>query len=509
MSKYIRRIVVALLSLVCFVACKEREGGEMSETRKLLNDVQTYMDERPDSALVVLRGMNIHNDEYGQMLIHYAQGRTLSASEDYPAAIISFFNAEKIAKELNNPYVLGLIYHSVSGIYGKTYNYIEQQNYAQMAYDYFVLSGNEDHILSGLETLTEAHYNNKDYDRSAELAQKLIENTKTNNREQINNRGLRLLSRSYIKSAKYSEAKDILLRLKSQTESLTTQDYRNLCLAYIKTGELDSANVYRRFAQTDEHKSLWVVIKDPVTGTPVANIFDLEEPMASADTVIQKIINQNLAQTVANYHAYEHNMQEAELKSERMSKVVIIIIASVLLVFLCIWYRMHLKAHRREMEMKMLEAENIRHILKVTKEDASAMQSSVNQLFEQKFKSIDELCNTYYVYQGSQHERAKIYNNVISIISNLSKDRKTISELEAFVNTYKNNLMSDFRCEFPALKDEDYLLFLYIVVDFSSRAISILIGESLPVVYNRKSSLKRKIQQSASPMKERFLAEFA
>lgn len=290
---------------------------------------------------------------------------------------------------------------------------------------------------------------------------------------------------------------------------LTTQDYRNLCLAYIKTGELDSANVYRRFAQTDGHKSLWVVIKDPVTGTPVANIFDLEEPMASADTVIQKIINQNLAQTVANYHAYEQNMQEAELKSERMSKVVIIIIASVLLIFLCIWYRMHLKAHRRETEMKMLEAENIRYILKVTKEDASAMQQSVNQLFEQKFKSIDELCNTYYVYQGSQHERAKIYNNVISIISNLSKDRKTISELETFVNTYKNNLMSDFRREFPALKDEDYLLFLYIVVDFSSRAISILIGESLPVVYNRKSSLKRKIQQSVSPMKERFLAEFA
>ena len=498
--------VLLIITAITIVSCN---GARKSETFRLLEDVDSYIEARPDSALVVLRGMNIHNNEYGQMLIHYAQGRTLSASEDYPAAIISLFNAEKIAKELNNPYVLGLIYHSVSGIYGKTYNYIEQQNYAQMAYDYFVLSGNEDHILSGLETLTEAYYNNKDYDRSAELAQKLIENAKTNDREQIYNRGLRYLSRSYIKSAKYAEAKDILLRLKSQTESLTTQDYRSLCLAYIKTGELDSANVYRRFAQTEEHKSLWVVIKDPVTGKPVANIFDLEEPMSSADTVIQKIINQNLAQTVANYHAYEQNMQEAELKSERMSKVVIIIIASVLLVFLCIWYRMHLKAHRKEMEMKMLEAENIRHILKVTKEDASAMQSSVNQLFEQKFKSIDELCNTYYVYQGSQHERAKIYNNVISIISNLSKDRKTISELETFVNTYKNNLMSDFRCEFPALKDEDYLLFLYILVDFSSRAISILIGESLPVVYNRKSSLKRKIQQSVSPMKERFLAEFA
>jgi len=43
MSKNIRRIVVALLSLVCFVACKEREGGEMSETRKLLNDVKVVI----------------------------------------------------------------------------------------------------------------------------------------------------------------------------------------------------------------------------------------------------------------------------------------------------------------------------------------------------------------------------------------------------------------------------------------------------------------------------------
>ena len=68
--------------------------------------------------------------------------------------------------------------------------------------------------------------------------------------------------------------------------------------------------------------------------------------------------------------------------------------------------------------------------------------------------------------------------------------------------------MADFRKELPSLKPDDYLLYLYVVVNFSSRAISILIGESLPVVYNRKSSLKRKIQQSNSPQKERFVSEF-
>lgn len=499
MKQYILIITLAF----CFVSCSQR-----SKHLEMLTQAESLIAEYPGSALAVLNDMDIEQNDYGQMLLHYAQGRAQCENEDYPASIISFFNAEKIAKEQENPYILGLIYYSVSNIYGNVYNYIEQQNYAQMAYDYFVLSGKEDYIKLGLETLAEALYNNKDYDKCALLSQLLIEKAMAKNDEKSNNSGLRLLSKSYIKVARYEDAKNTLLKLKSKTEDLTPQDYRNLCLAYIKIGELDSANVYRKFAQTDEHKSLWVVIKNPATGQPVANIFDLEEPATSVDTTTHKIINQNLAQTVANYHAYEQTLQEAELKSERLSKLVIVVIAILLILFLCIWYYLSLKTHRKEMEMKMLEAENIRHILKVTKEDASAMRQSVNQLFEQKFKSIDELCNTYYVYQGSQNERTKIYNNVIDIISNLSKDKKTIMELETFVNTYKANLMTDFRSEYPMLKDEDYLLFLYIVVDFSARAISILIGESLSVVYNRKSSLKRKIQQGESVMKERFLAEF-
>ncbi len=63
MSKNIRRIVVALLSLVCFVACKGREGGEMSETRKLLNDVKVVIKEKPDSAFRVLKALEIPEDE--------------------------------------------------------------------------------------------------------------------------------------------------------------------------------------------------------------------------------------------------------------------------------------------------------------------------------------------------------------------------------------------------------------------------------------------------------------
>lgn len=499
-----KQYTLFFILLLCVTSCSQH-----SQHLDTVTQMESLWIQSPDSALAILQGMDIENDAYGQMLLHYVQGKMQYENENYPASIISFFHAERIAKEQNNPYALGLIYLSVSDIYEKVYNHIEQQNYAQLAYEHFLLSKNETYILSGLETLAEAHYNNKDYEGCADLARLLIEKAEADNDTRMKASGWRLLSKSYIQTAKYKDAKDALLKLKMQGGDLTQQDYRNLCLAYIKMGNVDSASVYREFAEADEARSLWVMIKVRNTDKFVGDVLDWNDPVVATDSTKQKIANQNLAQTVANYHAYEETMREMKLRNERLSKVVITVILLLTIAFLSIWYYLHLKAHHRKMEIKMLEAENIRHILQVTKESASAMQQSVNQLFEQKFKSIDELCNTYYIYQGSKEERTKIYNNVIAIISSLRTDKKTITELETFVNTYKNNLMADFRAEYPLLKDQDYLLFLYIVVDFSARAISILIGESLPVVYNRKSSLKRKIQQSQSPMKERFLAEFA
>ena len=82
MSKYIRRIAVALLSLVCFIACKEQETTEMSETRKLLYDVQTYMMERPDSAFAVLSNHIVPSSEEESTKSVYA---ILAAKSEYLA----------------------------------------------------------------------------------------------------------------------------------------------------------------------------------------------------------------------------------------------------------------------------------------------------------------------------------------------------------------------------------------------------------------------------------------
>ena len=103
-------------------------------------------------------------------------------------------------------------------------------------------------------------------------------------------------------------------------------------------------------------------------------------------------------------------------------------------------------------------------------------------------------------------QNTKIYTDVMSIVSGIGSDKKAIEKIEKFVNTYKGNIMQRFRTEFPGMKHSDYILYLYVVAGFSSRAIGVFLGEKLDVVYNRKSRLKQKISKSNSANRDYFVA---
>ena len=444
-----------------------------------------------------------------QMSQQYEEAQAhMATQKEYAAGIICLLEAEKGARQLDDAYYLGLIYHSISYIYEQTYSPAEQLNYARLAYDEFLKAGRSDCLNKHRLVLAEAYYANKDDEECIRLARQAWKEAVSQSDKTLQCRSLRLLGNAALRSNRYEEGKEALLRLQESDDSLTVADYRNLTHAYMKLGQYDSAKIYRAHLPISTEQGMWVMVKNPYTGRFQSTVLETAADTLMRDTTSREIIRQNLAQTVAGHQAYEQSLREAEVRQERWSKYVILGVACLMVIFLCVLYRMHLKAHRREMEIKMLEAENIRHILRLTEEDAASMRGVVDGLFEQKFRSIDELCNTYYIYQGSKNERAKIYANVMEIITHLSSDRKTLAELEAYVNTYKDNLMAEFREDYPALKEEEYTLYLYLTVRFSSRALSILLGESLPVVYNRKSRLKKEIMRGATPRKERFLAVF-
>ena len=75
-------------------------------------------------------------------------------------------------------------------------------------------------------------------------------------------------------------------------------------------------------------------------------------------------------------------------------------------------------------------------------------------------------------------------------IERLSSDKKSIRELENFVNRYRGNIMATIRTNLLDLTEMDYRLLCYFCAGFSAKAISVFTGDSTNNIYVKKSRIK-------------------
>ena len=535
---YMKHYITVIILTLCVVAC-----GRHSKHWETLAQVESYIEERPDSALKVLQGMDTtqfhsaeskvlyallytqaedknyidytddskiriavdyyknSDDEYHKMLSYYYLARIQFNNKEYSNSITSLLHAEHVAIDLGDDFHLGLIYRQFGDIYSMIYNGIESLNYSQKSYEHFKKSGKENYSDWALWDIARAHYNCKDYESSIRTSNKIIELGHSRNNEILIADGLKLLGMSYYASGQFDRAIDAYSQVVTNYPSyMTAEDYSNLGSSYNRVGNIDSARYYMNIVSKTDSTLRWL----PYTvskslGDYKSAVEALEHEYEYQDQIIKAIVSQNVTETVSNYREYERIIQEREIQHEKTTKTIIVVVFIMIIALSYIIISLRLKAQRKEIENNMLLASNLRNMLQVKESETNSMQEVINNLFEQRFATIDKLSSDYYEYQGTANEKQKIYTNVIKLVSGLGSDKKTLMELENFINTYKDNLMTRFRAEFPDMKESDCILYLYAVAGFSSRAISIFIGEKLEVVYNRKSRLKQKINRSASP----------
>lgn len=124
---------------------------------------------------------------------------------------------------------------------------------------------------------------------------------------------------------------------------------------------------------------------------------------------------------------------------------------------------------------------------------AKEARNKIKEIFAVKFDMIEQLCDAYFTNIERPDMQAKISKQVISIIDGMKSDSKTLSQLEKIVNRHLDDVIKRFRSDFPNLKNWEYSLFLFCILGFSPRVISIFQGVKTELIYTRKSVLKRKI----------------
>lgn len=199
--------------------------------------------------------------------------------------------------------------------------------------------------------------------------------------------------------------------------------------------------------------------------------------------------NDNLA--TALYLQKEKEFMLYKERDKREQLVYIGLIALFVAAGVIAWMRQRLKVKSAQNDALMAEASMLNERVESKSNDVSRLESSLHGLFENRFALIDSLCQTYYESQGTKTERKVIADKVKSEIEAVRNE--SFAKMEKAVNDCRDNILSRVRAALPGIKPEDYQLAVYLASNLSTRTISLLLGESIDIVYKRKSRLKKRL----------------
>lgn len=169
--------------------------------------------------------------------------------------------------------------------------------------------------------------------------------------------------------------------------------------------------------------------------------------------------------------------------------VVLLIAAGVI-----IWMRQRMRLQSLQTEALMAEASGLKCQIDASRGDIGRLESKLRGLLENRFALIDSLCQTYYESQGTKTERKAIIEKVKTEIESVRAD--SLPEMEQAVNDCRDNLLVKVKDHYPDIKSDDYRLLVYLASGLSTRTISLLLDESVDVVYKRKSRLKHRLREN-------------
>lgn len=159
-----------------------------------------------------------------------------------------------------------------------------------------------------------------------------------------------------------------------------------------------------------------------------------------------------------------------------------------------IWQCQRLKLQSERNDRLMVEASGLRCLMA---DKDKEMQTALDGMLESRFALIDSLCQTYYEAQGTKNERKAIAEKVKAEIEAVRTD--SFAEMERTVNSCRKNLLASLRRCRPDITPQDYQLAVYMACGLSTRSISLLLGETVEVIYKRKSRLKSRLRQCGDP----------
>ena len=536
----IKKISLLLSAAFC-IACTSLD------VHKALNDVETYIMERPDSALAVLDSMgrsilsserdkahhallyamaldknfiDVNDDSIARVAVdyyskhgpdrHYARslyylGVAYYYQGAYDKAILEFSKAEEIAKGCDSLY-WGMTKSVQALVYDQTYNNKEELNCLREAYRIYEGIFDSYKMQSVTLRMAMCYSSIRDYEEAEKYYLALLDFSDID--PLIESYALSGYAFMKVVRSDFHTALNIYDSLINRdSNAMADQDYWAYSYALCASGrQKDADELISNLDKETSDALYWQYRIYKKRGNIDKALDFLEKSNLSDNEIIRESLSQSLALAQRNY--YESQYELSEYKAKNRSKTIVIIITlSLLLILLVLWVASrHIKSQREEKERYLQYADEItRQLEKAKKDDYPSLKKKYLDLYKTRFETIGAIYEQYSLSSGKDNAEYLMYEKIVSMVSDFRKNFSDKEELEAMLNADIDNIILHLRTEVPRIKQVDVSMFCYFAIGFDVTTISHLMNVSMNTIYIRKSRLSQRIEELSSDHREQFL----
>ena len=527
---------------------------------------KTYRDETNDSLISVAVDYYRDTDDVRRkFLSYYYKGRIHFNAKDYLSATFCYMEAEQLADEVGDDYLVGLLYSELGRIYRLYYDYPKSLEAYQKAADCYGRAGKIRHRNYMWLNQSDVCRNMEQYDESERLLRMTLESAKKEHDSSLTKLCLASLMMQYVELEQISVAKEIYQELELLIDDnygsasfigkiarmyISEKDYyrakQSLDMGWKRAeNRIDSVGLYFSAAELMS-----------VLGEEKEAYQELMKGVALQNKEAHQALQQPVLTAQRDYLSEKLEFEAYKLRMEKRLRLLYILLFSLVIVMVVYVLSRKLKKekekarrtidelnceilHRdRESRHKIAslleeleeqdksasasiqglrselqrqeedyhryikEAEDMQHCLEDKLSQKTVLMA---ELFKNWFASITKLLSVLVQNGKEETKNKKLRKEVTLWQEKYYEGNKAYREVEKLVNRYNDDAMMHFRQEMEWTEEADYRRVCYFFAGFSIRLIAVLMKETEDAIYQKRHRLRKYLEASDLAHKELFL----
>ena len=537
-------IALSLVSVFLLSSCASRQ------TTARLDDVETYIQSRPDSALATLRAIDTTTLTSRSLRAHYALllataldknwidttdvnvvmpavtyygkrgtddqqarawyylGRIQENDRDYSSASISFLKADYHLTDQSEPRFKALVYQALSNVFNETHFYEEALKYTDHAYELFSQDGDTLNAYASLYRKAQDLNNLGRFAESDSVYRLLIAGNQVhpNLRPSLYCGYARSLVTNH---SDYEQAVVLFEEVIKKFGSLKKDNYWGAyAYALMKTGnEKRAEQIFEQLNKKKNNRSSsyvydsWKSLADADKGNFAAAYLLQKEASDIQSENVQIVLRQSAIKAQKDFLEQVNLLLEQRNRHKRLALWLSGLLLIIIIALSALYLKIRNTHHAKEKE-SLLEAYKeltMQHTTLTTQ-----VRERYIQISRSHFNNIGRI-NEILNYHHREAEN-NLYKEIKKSFLRLGEDENSQQEFEKMLNETFDNVMIHFKESFPGKKPRYYQLVSFLFAGFSSPTIcSIIHSYNKHNVYVEKHRLKQMIMGSDSLYKEQFL----